>query len=391
MSLMTNQLAQTLRPIGEVEKTSNFMVIVPASGMDYYPVLLHCDYKNITRATHELLKNLVEIGPSPIVVITNGNQAKIAVEIASYLAANELVGLFNGVLSMNNERFGFLQGFATYWNNLPFQMEEALASTKFLGKYTDIGNGLAETLGSLFDVPVISTHFIGAEQDYLDIKEFLSVMSTEYPTYSYKDSIHLSPQNFTRPRDDNRCVCCHKTGDNLGFFAKIQGKLCPRCIRKMKNMPGGVSIFNWYTLGMELKAERMNSNTANNLRAWQKEPICTECGTKLTAKGHHEYHCDACGTTLWYKNMHYFRIRTIYGTEKLAGGKTIDVVVGRHVHKISDDGKSLVGSWSLDKCPELVTCSDCGKLCVDFSTQYEASTNTTRFVCKKCLSQNYSV
>ena len=189
MTLTTHELARQLKPIGDVEQNSRFMVIVPCEGFDYYPVLVHCDYKNITRATHTLVKHIVENGASPIVVITYGNQANIGVEVASYLQANELVGCFNSIISINNERFGFLQGYATYWNNLPFQLEEKLASVTFLGKYTDVGNGLAEYLGSVLNKPTISTHFVGSEQDYLTVYEFLGILSEEFPGYFFRAAL----------------------------------------------------------------------------------------------------------------------------------------------------------------------------------------------------------
>ena len=385
MTLITHELARQLKPTGDVEQNSRFMVIVPREGFDYYPVLVHCDYKNITRATHTLVKHIVENGASPIVVITYGNQANIGVEVASYLQANELVGCFNSIISINNERFGFLQGYATYWNNLPFQLEEKLASVTFLGKYTDVGNGFAEYLGSVLNKPTISTHLIGSEQDYLTIYEFLGILSEEFPGYNFRTALEKLPQNFTRPKDASRCVCCHKKGDNLSYFASINGKLCPTCRRRMQERKGGVCIVNWYRLGSELKIERINSRTANNLNAWQKEPVCLECGSKLTAKEHHEYHCDVCGATAWFKNQHYYRIVTTYGQAKVDGnGKKVDVVLGRSVHKISDDGKALVGSWALRNSPELIECSSCGKPCVDFVTHYEQHTNTYVQVCKDC-------
>ena len=374
MSLVMNKLALSLRPFGEVEQTSKYMVIVPPVGTEYYPVLLHCDYKNISQATHNIVKYLLECGTPPIVLITDGNQASIAASVASYLEVNEIVPLFNGILSMNNERFGFLQGFATYWNNLPFQLEERLAHIKFLGKYTNVGNGFAETLGQMFNKPVVSTHFVGAEQDYMDIKEFLACLAEEYPEYNYQKGMDF-PGNFTRPNTDKRCVCCHKTGNDLQYFHAIQGNLCPTCIRKMRNRKGGINITNWYRLAVELKVERMNTSTANTLALWKKEPVCPDCGGKLTSKEYHEYHCDACGRTVWYKNKHYYRIVENLGTQ--------------FVQKISDDGKSLAGSWPLMKAVELMTCDECRKVVIDFTTRYEANTNTTRVVCKRCVSKGF--
>ena len=374
MSLVNNMLFRALRTVGEVKETSKFVVVVPPEGTSYYPVLLHCDYKNISKATHELCKYILECGTPPIVVITEGNQASIAASVAAYLEANELAPLFNGILSMNNERFGFINGFGTYWNNLPFQLEEDLAHIKFLGKYPTVGNGFAEALGQGFNKPVVSTHFVGAEQDYLDIKEFLACLSQEYPTYNYREELEKKPGNFIRPAE-KRCVCCGKAGDNLCWKHPVQGLLCPTCIRKMRNRKGGISIVNWYRLAMELKVERINTHTSNTLNAWRKEPVCPTCGTKLSAKDFGEYHCDACGDTVWYKNSHYYRI--------------IDSVGGKFVQKISDDGKTLVGSWPLRTAPELRTCEQCQSLAVNFTTRYEESTGTTWVVCKRCVSQGH--
>ena len=102
---------------------------------------------------------------------------------------------------------------------------------------------------------------------------------------------------------------------------------------------------------------------------------CPDCGGKLTSKEYHEYHCDACGRTVWYKNKHYYRIVENLGTQ--------------FVQKISDDGKSLAGSWPLMKAVELMTCDECRKVVIDFTTRYEANTNTTRVVCKRCVSKGF--
>ena len=374
MSLVNNIYAQVLRPLGEVSTTPKFVVFVPPAGADYYPVLLHCDYKNISKATHNLLKHILEGGIPPIIVITEGNQVNIAMDVISYLRANEIDKLFNGVISMNNERFGFLHGFSTFWDNLPFQLEEDLAHIKELGKYTHVGNGFAEAIGSLLNKPTISTHFCGCEQDYMDIKEFLSVMSSEYPDYNYTKAAD-KPGNFKIPASKNRCKCCHKRGDNLVYFATIGGKLCPTCITKMKERKGGVNVFNWYRLGVELSVERINSRSANLRRMWQKTPTCTECGGKLTPQGFSEYHCDACGHTLWYKHNYYYRI--------------VEYLGKKFVHKISDDGKSLAGSWPLIKGTELIECDECRHVAVEYTAKYEVSTNTTRLVCKRCRAKGF--
>ena len=121
MTLTTHELARQLKPSGDVEQNSRFMVIVPREGFNYYPVLVHCDYKNITRATHNLVKDLVENSAPPIVVITYGNQANIGVEVASYLAANNLTSCFNSIISINNDPDAPINTIADYVINGPIE------------------------------------------------------------------------------------------------------------------------------------------------------------------------------------------------------------------------------------------------------------------------------
>lgn len=361
----------------EQDGSEAFRIFVPIENTEYSPCLVHINYKSVDEKLHKFLTDWLNNDCIlPIVVATNGNKAATAIKVAQVLKDEGLDSAFHSILSVANPQQGFLQGYSSRWDNLPFTLEEQLAAVTCFGKYSNVANCFAEALGTIFDdKPVVSTHLFGGDSDKRTLLEFVDILSQPQTGYSYKSSMKIG--SFKRPdlgRTDKKvvCACCGKDIKPLRWFAQIQGKLCPVCVGKMKAMKGGISILNWYRVGFELKHERMQTHTANILNMWDERPKCSYCGNKEVVDcGNHEFLCKKCGNITLYKYGYYFIKRLNLGQI--------------WVDKIDKSRRRLVGSWPIASSSEAVVCDNCTKLAVDFKVISDTSTNSKQHLCVPCF------
>lgn len=369
MNLSNDPKVHSLAPYAEVVQTSTFVLFIPHSGMSYSPVLLHIDYKDICNSTHKLVRQFLDAGPLPLVAITYGNTAESAASLVKYLRKEDLLDTFNGILSISNEDIGFLDGFATTFDNLPFSLEEKLHDCFMMGKYSgnNIGNRVAEAIAAMENKPAVTCHLYGKDGDLDVLNRAVEHMSVQYPTYNYIANMSL-PAPARPPRKEG-CMCCGHQSRKLRNFYKIQGNLCAACAQKMKDL-GGVDLVNFFTVQSNLNAERAQTHKANYLAKLRKVDTCPSCEGELEYLGHHEHICADCHKRVWLKRGFLYSITQRLGQD--------------WVYKYNAEHTALVGCWPITDNNEVVKCSYCGGYHVDYTSLYDYKTNSTAFMCTSC-------
>lgn len=294
-------------PLGENISTSSFQMFLPNNGVDYTPVLLHCEMKGLGEEAYGVLKGIYESENPPIILLTYEPNAESLTEICKYMEDNHINDYFDTILSINNESVGTDGVYGTMYNNLPVAIEEHLEKILQWGKRTNCGSKLSESIGCLFNKPVISIDILGSIRD---LETILSIMDDmpEVTDYDY----HQSIRNTDITAKTDVCTCCGRRRPPLKFFYKIQGKLCLACESRIKKL-GEVNIVNFGIAALELKRERAQTRAANLRKNVDRANIlCPHCGTPLdTWKG--KLYCKKCDGFFILKRSRLYYKYTLEG------------------------------------------------------------------------------
>lgn len=282
-------------PLGENISTSSFQMFLPNNGVDYTPVLLHCEMKGLGEEAYGVLKGIYESENPPIILLTYEPNAESLAEICKYIEDNHINDYFDTILSINNESVGTDGVYGTMYNNLPVVIEEHLEKVLQWGKRTNCGSKISESIGCLFNKPVISIDILGSGKDAAQVYHIMEYMP-EVTDYDY----HQSIRNTDITAKSDVCTCCGRRRPPMKFFYKIQGKLCLACESRIKKL-GEVNLINFGIAALELKRERAQTRAANLRRNVDRATIlCPHCGAELVAWGD-KLSCTKCNDLFFLK------------------------------------------------------------------------------------------
>lgn len=334
-------------PYGEISFTHDWALFEPMEGEQFSPVLIHVNLSGLYSGVYNVIKDLCEMPNPPLVLFTETDKTSGGVTFANYINEHELHDAFNAIISVNNDGRGYVNGYATMFNNLPPELEEFLDARFMWGKYTNTGSRLSEGLACVFNKPCITLHLIGAEGE-LQLLAELAASIPAFTDYNYSTSI----TNWELPgsSNDTVCCCCGKKRGKLKFFYRLQAHLCPVCEKKVK-AEGDVTLLSLCKVGVTLQQERTATRRANYRKqlADVSTRLCVNCSSHLVPNSDFHWYCPRCDT------QHYLRRDVMYVPRDIP-------VFGLRIYKyqVKDSGYEKLLSITNGYTDEFGICMKCG-------------------------------
>lgn len=301
---MKEKIMALTSSFGKIEAFANYILFTPEEGTTFCPCLVHVNYKDLDEYVFETIKEVLSSDNPPLMLFTYGNSFANVSSLINSWKQEGLHEAINAVVSIHNDQMGIFDGWGTFYDNLPKELEILLDEELNNGKYIGVGNKLAENIGCILNKPVISFNFIGNDNEY-DLLNNVINFIPEFPEYDYNKEITNWQPIATR---EDTCYCCSKRRGPLKFFYRLQGFLCPVCEKKVK-AKGVVNLKNFLEVGAELQQQRSDTRRSNLRQVLNKHKhTCLSCGGELTYVDHHKYVC-GCKKIWWIKQSMMYEIR----------------------------------------------------------------------------------